>query len=238
MDGSDVLTLLNGPSRGGPRAVIVRHAARHPIEDIRRSLEVGLTEQGMEDAERFGRSLRGYRLRLFHSPAVRCRETAEAIRRGAEAAGALVSLVSPEPALCAPYLKDDACLAEASRLGKGFIRAWFDGQFPERWICRPSVAADMVLGPVLARLSEPGGEGRLDIHVSHDWEISLLREELLGVRHEEAGWPAYLDGITLSWEVDEASARWRSAERRFRFEGGRRVSDEARSFGAPPQRDK
>lgn len=211
-DGSEVLAVLNALDRGQPCAVIVRHAARHPIEDIRKSLEIGLTEQGHRDARRFGRSLEGFRrVRVFHSPAVRCQETAEAMMAGLEGNGTVLCGAVAEPALCAPYLMDEACLSDATLLGRGFIRAWFEGRLPEGAILPPPRAADMVLAPIVARLSEPGGEGRLDVHVSHDWEICLLREQLLGIRYEEAGWPPYLDGIVFHGAGAERTVRYRHA---------------------------
>jgi hypothetical protein len=38
----------------------------------------------------------------------------------------------------------------------------------------------------------------LDLHVSHDWNIIVLRELVCGVRHEDAGWLDFLDGVVFT----------------------------------------
>jgi hypothetical protein len=123
--------------------------------------------------------------------------------------------------LCAPYLKDQKILQVADKLGHGFMREWFDGRLERDWILPTPQAADMVLSPIVAGLCEDGPRQRLDIHVSHDWEVVLLRDELFGTRYEEAGWIDYLDGILFSL-------------------GGRgfwaRTSDNAAEFELPPGR--
>ena len=219
-----MLTSLNAIDRKMPCAVIVRHAARYPIDDIRKSLEVGLTDEGMEDARRFGSALRGFnRVRFFHSPAVRCRETAESMRQGVEGNGTITSLTGPEHNLCAPYLKEEACLIKVAKDGQQFIRAWFEGRFNEDHIMGTSKAADMVLSPIVDRLTEPGGKGRLDVHVSHEWEINLLREELLGIRYEDAGWPPFLDGILFQPNESGFLAHYRSSVAPFCMVEARRI---------------
>lgn len=224
MYGSDVLAALDRMNGNCPCAVIVRHAARHPIVDLQRSLEVGLTEEGMDDALRFGSSLgRFSNVRFYHSPAVRCRQTAELMMRGLNDKGAKVSITGPQRNLCAPYLKDESCLAMAAQVGKGFMRQWFEGQLDGKWIQDTATAADMVMAPIVAKLSEPVGGDRLDVHVSHDWEISLLREELLGLRHEDVGWPPFMDGILFRMNGEGVVASYRSFESSFIMMDGRRV---------------
>ncbi len=123
-------------------------------------------------------------------------------------------------ALCAPYLKDERVLRVADDLGEGFMRVWFNGELEESWISRTPDAADAVLRPVLERLSDPIGEGHLDVHVSHDWELVLLREELLGLRYEEVGWVEYLDGLVIYRDGDEFLVRYRDRSSKFRFKDG------------------
>ena len=184
------------PSGNGPCAIILRHAERHHVPSIAESLAVGITEKGRKDAFEAGRSIQGAgTIRLFHSPAVRCRETAEAIAEGFLSAGGMVESTKETWDLCAPYLLDTIILKEADRQGHAFMRSWFDGKFDPEWILPTSESADMVLAPIIAGLQEDGWAERMDIHVSHDWEIVLLRDELFGTRYEEEGWIEYLDGI-------------------------------------------
>lgn len=224
MDGSEVIRVLKGRRDNGPAAIIVRHAARYPITDIRTSLTVGLTEDGKRDARNFGSRLPSFKtIRIFHSPAVRCHETAEMIAEGAGGNGARLEMFEMSPSLCAPYLRDESCLTESARRGGEFIRAWFNGEFDESMILRTAHAADLVLEHIIARLGDGNGNGRLDIHVSHDWETMLLREELLGLKYETVGWMQYLDGLVFSRGAPDFQAIYRHHAASFKFLGGRRV---------------
>lgn len=208
----------------GPHALMVRHAERFPLPSISESLRIGLTEKGKQDAFELGRAIDGFeRIRLFHSPAVRCRETAEAIGRGFCDRGGTVQGIKETWDLCAPYLKDDRVLKEAETQGHEFMRAWFTGQFNPEWIRPTTEAADMVLAHLLQRMTEGDGADRLDVHVSHDWEIVLLREELLGVRYEDAGWVEYLGGLQFSRHEDGFLAKDGDHGKTFAFSSGRRV---------------
>ncbi len=81
----------------------------------------------------------------------------------------------------------------------------------------------MVMAPIVSKLSEDGGADRLDIHVSHDWEISLLREELFGLRYEDVGWPPFMDGILFRTDGADVVASYRSSESLFTMVNGRRA---------------
>ncbi|WP_019177921.1 histidine phosphatase family protein [Methanomassiliicoccus luminyensis] len=223
MNGSCLPSVPAGHS--GPAALIVRHAERHPIPDLRSALEVGLTEKGKGDARDFGSLLRGFEtVRVFHSPALRCRETSEGIMEGVRGNGTSVQGLTEIPGLCAPYIRDPRrILGEAGRLGSVFLRQWFDGKYGEDLIMPSNEAADLVLSQILARLAEPGGDGRLDVHVSHDWEILLLREMLMGARYEEDGWIGYLEGIMFVPDGDGFLALMNGRSGRFRYRDGRRV---------------
>ncbi|NLI73421.1 MAG: histidine phosphatase family protein [Euryarchaeota archaeon] len=206
MYSADILAKLSRVADTDSCAMIMRHAARYPIVDIHHSLEVGLTDRGMNDAYRLGSTLNSFpNVRLFYSPALRCKQTAECIMRGLEGNGVSVSITGPELNLCAPYIKDESCLTAAAQAGKEFIRKWFDGKISSDWILDTASAAHMVITPVIKRLMEPSAERRLDIHISHDWEVSLLREELLNLRYEDVGWPPYLDSVLF--QADSTDVR-------------------------------
>ena len=224
MSGAAIPSML-GDHRG-PAALIVRHAERHPITDITRALEVGLTEKGKEDAKAFGSLLRGFdTVRVFHSPALRCRETSEGIIKGLQGNGTEVQCLTEVPGLCTPYIKDGRrLLSEAQRHGNAFLRAWFDGRYDDDMIMPTREAADLVLAPILGRLAEPGRAGRLDVHVSHDWEILLLREELLRVKYEDVGWAGFLEGILFVPEGDGFTAFSNGLSAKFRYSDGRRLA--------------
>jgi broad specificity phosphatase PhoE len=205
-----------------PSSVVMRHAERYPISSVHDSLGTGLTPKGMTDSAEFGRSIGGRRqVRLFHSPAVRCRETAMWMAKGLEAAGHSIISIEESPSLCAPYLTDACVLTDADRLGHGFMRKWFDGSFDPRRLLPTPEAADMVLSPIIADLLSAPEDG-LSVHVSHDWEVVLLKEELIGIRHEDAGWADYLSGLVLTLSGGEIIASSPEGRGAFRFKDGRR----------------
>lgn len=206
MDGFELLTTLGAlPAGTAAAAAIMRHAARHPIADPSQPAVAEITEEGAKAAETFGAGISGFdAVRLFHSPVTRCRQTTECIARGAVRAGLKVEVAGPRDELGIDYIVD---LVEAGRLsqlhGHDFVRLWFQGQVPPA-VIRPvrQVAAPM-LELISGRLREPAKRGRrLDLHVSHDWSIIILRELLLGLRHEDTGWLTFLDGVAF---VDEAT---------------------------------
>jgi hypothetical protein len=199
MHGQEILDALRNLNARRAVALLIRHAERFPIVDVADPTRAELTPAGRAAAESLGARLEGFsRLRLFHSPVRRCQQTAECIARGAESAGLAVTLVGAQEPLGIDYILD---LAEAGRLtalhGDHFVRLWFTGQISSR-VIRPAVeiAADK-LAYLTARLEDDAGPERLDLHVSHDWNTIILRELMLGVRHEEAGWLDYLDGVAF-----------------------------------------
>lgn len=216
MNGHEILETIHSLDTDVPAAAILRHAARHPILDAARPELAEITLEGAATAEALGRRIRGFaRLRLFHSPVKRCRQTAECIARGAVAAGVEVESVGAEDALGVDYILD---LREAGRLsqvhGEHFVRLWVLGEVPGRIIRGTKQVAETKMECLTRRLLEPALHGRrLDLHVSHDWNIMALREHLLGVRHEEAGWLNFLDGLGLSLKDGRMRVRYRSVER-------------------------
>jgi broad specificity phosphatase PhoE len=176
-------------------AIIVRHAERPPLASVVDSMGVGLTEKGVRDALDFGRSIPFFKkARVWHSPALRCNQTAEAIANGLRERGTEVLVFQEEWNLCGPYVKETECLIQAERLGDRFLREWFEGRVDPGIIDPVPQALHMVLDPIIEKLITAQG---IDVHVSHDWDIMLLREALLGTKYETEGWLPYLDGLTI-----------------------------------------
>lgn len=200
MDGLALLETIGTLASDAPVAAILRHAARYPILDLARPELAEITPEGAKSAEAMGRRLRGFeRVRFYHSPVKRCQQTAECLAQGAVAAGLKVEHLGAEAALGVDYILD---LPEAGRLsqlhGEHFVRLWIKGAVSPKVIRNTKHIAETKMACLTQRLGEPGRGGRrLDLHISHDWNIMVLREHLLGVRHEEAGWLDFLDGIGL-----------------------------------------
>jgi hypothetical protein len=184
----------------GSGAIVIRHAQRHEICGAEGYWTCGLTDIGIEQARRFGQSLAGKfgSYRIFHSPVKRCEQTALAV---SEELG--VERVHPEKALGVSYIRVsvEEGFAEADRHGNNFIRSWFDGQVPSRVFMPLPEAKEMQVAYLRTKLAE-APPGTLDIHVTHDWNINVLREGIFGLRHEDVGWPEFLSGLVFSKSSD------------------------------------
>ena len=94
--------------------------------------------------------------------------------------------------------------------GEPFVRLWFSGRIDEAYILPAARIATAKLAFLTERLRESCEKGRrLDLHITHDWNVIILRELMLGVRHEETGWPAFLDGLVFSWQTEGLRAVYR-----------------------------
>ncbi len=201
MQGAELLQTIHSLPPGVPAAAFLRHAERHQIVDIADPTKAEITADGAAAAEAFGARIKGFAwVRIFHSPVKRCQQTADAIARGVRSQGGSVEIAGPENALGIDYILD---FKEAGRLtlkhGDHFVRLWFSGQIAPSVIEAAEKIAALKVAHLTQRLQEPSPRGRrLDLHVSHDWNILVLRELLVGVRHEEAGWLNFLDGVAFA----------------------------------------
>jgi len=184
------------------RAVLVlRHAEREPIPDPLRPELAELTPAGMRAARELGARLGGFtHLRLFHSPVKRCRQTAECIIEGLSGLGPRVEGPSPVESLGLGYIRGPHEVAVLTREhGDHFIRLWFEGKVDTRFMQDPRELARQMRGHMDECLGQQVAHGRrLDIHVTHDWNLLVLREWNLGLRHEEEGWIEFLDGLAYA----------------------------------------
>ncbi len=201
MQGNELLETIQSLAAQGSAAVFMRHAHRYPILDPKEPTLAELTPEGSQMAEDFGSRITGYdHIRIYHSPVKRCWQTADCIARGARASGLTVEFLRPEEKLGVDYILD---LSEVGRLtllhGENFVRLWFTDQIPASVILPAQQIAETKLAFIRERLTDaPEGGKHLDIHVSHDWNVMILRDLMLGIRHEEAGWLTFLDGMGFS----------------------------------------
>lgn len=212
MQGHELLETFAGLTATPAVAAVMRHAARHPIANPAEPTLAEITADGAQAAAEFGARLTSFdRVRLFHSPVKRCGQTAACIAQGAAGAGLAVELAGAREEIGVDYILD---VAEAGRLtvlhGDHFVRLWVEGKIPATVVGPAPTVAARQANFVAARLREPAERGRrLDLHVSHDWNIIVLREILLQVRHEEAGWLTFLDGVTFAADANGVRAIYR-----------------------------
>ncbi len=180
--------------------LLLRHAERAAITDIRTHASVMLTEQGRLDALALGRLIgaRFRRAAVWHSPVPRCRETAESLAAGVTESGGEASVEGPLDWLGGDFIGGEAQWVNEEIAARGpddFLRAWFDGAYPPDRIASLDEAAAFEMKEALRRLDD--SPSPVALAVTHDWNLMLLRERYLGLRHEDVGVPAYLDSVAL-----------------------------------------
>lgn len=211
---STVLDDLRTALVHGPAVLLVRHAERGHISDPRSGNDVPLTAEGERAARRLGElcgALIGTAdgVVLAHSPVPRCRQTVLALREGLTNFVKQVEVIGELGHLGGPYLKDpSAALEVAAKLGSSFVREWFSGGVTPTLVEPLHVAAQFQAWSAFSVLNHPM-RPRLVVLVSHDWNLMLVREHYLGVRHEDAGWIDFLDGVVLHDSSDGARVSYR-----------------------------
>lgn len=179
-----------------PAAFIIRHAERDPINSMINPFEALLTERGKDDSIKLGGHLAPLGpLQIFHSPVPRCRQTAENIRIGFIHSKGSSEQVQELFDLGGPYITGN-WVEVADIINKmghaAFIRKWFDGLLPPDLIMPLEQAGYNQMHILTSQLLEGAAA---TINITHDWNIMILREFFLKLRHEDIGEPAYLDGL-------------------------------------------
>lgn len=188
-------TFLDGGTTRG--LVVVRHSVRHYDKDnpINEPF-MGLTEEGKESSYQWGRSLpTSKRLSFFSSFIGRCIETAYLMDKGYVASGGVTSSNIIEPALSPFYVRDALRFFEAYLKEPNFLSGWFNRNIPPDILDPPEQVALKIKGFCEKRLSGNIPSDRIDICVTHDWNLYVLRWYFWGIYpgpHEKVD---YLDGL-------------------------------------------
>jgi len=137
-------------------------------------------------------------LRFFSSPVGRCIETAFMIDKGNTAKGGRTESNKTNPTLAAFYVKDVAQIFKGIKQHSvsGFFRQWFNGNVPETVMTSAMAARDRIIQFLISLLRETSGPV-IDIAVSHDWYMHVLKEYFLKQPLEEFGKVEYLEGAVL-----------------------------------------
>lgn len=203
--GDATLALLDrvtgGGGRGGARhaVVLMRHSAREYAAD-RHDLDNPLTAEGRERALALGAGLpKAFTVRGYASPPERCMETAALVLEGHRQEGGAVTRHRPLEALGVFYALDQMKMWKAMQAAGGlvpFVDDWVRGRPPADTMIPAADAASMLLRVLEAKLRQPVADEQLDVCVSHDMTLYLMREALLG---EPAASVAvnYLDALVL-----------------------------------------
>lgn len=203
--GDATIDLVRSAVDGGAKrgVLLMRHSARE-YEPGRHDLENPLTEEGRRHARRLGERLpKSLLLRGYASPPHRCMETAELVLAGHETGGGGITRHRPLEALGVFYALDQMRMWKGMNVAGGlvpYMQQWFDGRIPADAMMAPDLAARLVLRVLAEKLRSPVADEQLDVCVSHDMTLYLLRDRLLGERLQEAP-VEYLDGLLL-YEAD------------------------------------
>ena len=162
--------------------LLMRHSAREFNPDVH-DLENPLTDEGRELSQRLGRKLpKAYTLRGYASPAERCVETAQLCLDGHAAEGGSVTRVRPVEGLGVFYVLDQMKMYRVMRdMGTlpQFVSAWSESTIPEDALIPAQNAAQILMRVVTEKLNQPVAEKQIDVCVSHDLSLYLVRDRLL-----------------------------------------------------------
>jgi broad specificity phosphatase PhoE len=173
--------------------LIVRHSIREPITDARDSQRQKLTKEGVALAQRLGRKLAQYSddFSLFHSPVLRCEQTATEISNGILGASKKTSAIEPMHILEGFYFINwDYCSNLLNQ--PGFYEKWFADEISSEYIMPIKDAANMMLDKIISQHNN-----LTNIFVTHDINIICLLSLFLKT-FKEVDYPDYLDGFIIS----------------------------------------
>ncbi|MGY8854536.1 MAG: histidine phosphatase family protein [Pseudomonadales bacterium] len=180
--------------------LLMRHSAREYAPG-KHDLLNPLTDEGRDLARDMGKRLpKGLVVRGYTSPAERCVETAGLIMSGYAAAEGQILRNRVVEALGVFYVLDQIKMfksmqAEGGMIG--FLQRWFDGGIARDILMPADLAARLVGGLAKEKLSQTGGEPRLDLLVSHDFTLYTIKDQLLKQGINRYPDVHYLDGVAF-----------------------------------------
>jgi hypothetical protein len=181
-------------------SVLMRHSARHYDEEHkeRESLQ-WLTEDGKQYAHAFGEKIPPTPVvRFFSSMLGRCIETAYQADKGCTSLGGLTESNTIVIELAPFFVKNPQEIFKLHvELGTSqLFKKWFAGEISNDLAGRSDkVAEDM--SKRLAGLLQAGPAAHIDISVSHDWNLYMIKHHILNLAHEKVVQVEYLEGIII-----------------------------------------
>ncbi len=182
---------------------LMRHSAREYTPG-KHDLDNPLTAEGRAYAQQLGARLPAQlTVRGYSSPPERCMETAALILQGYAQGGGLVTRHRPVEGLGVFYALDQMKMWKVMQDGGGqvpFLNAWFRGEVPDDAMIPADLAAKLVLRVVAEKLRAPVADKQLDVCVSHDLTLYLVRDRVLR-QAPELSEIRYLDAL-VAYEQD------------------------------------
>ncbi len=202
--GKDSLALLDKILGEGVDhvALLMRHSARHFRESkLPNDPENSLTEEGKTLARNMGKALpKGLTVRAYASPIIRCQQTAELLLDGYQSVGGNITRSRTIEALGAFYILDGTkwfmAVQEAGDQLE-FCRHWFSGDTGLDIMMPSNLAAHQVARVVTEKLKYPVAKPQVDLLVSHDLTLYLLKDQLLHQPADVFGQVKFLDALAF-----------------------------------------
>ncbi|MBT3311613.1 MAG: hypothetical protein HN737_04725 [Desulfobacterales bacterium] len=186
-------------------SVIIRHSARnYDKENPEREAFMTLTENGKNLSYKFGSSIpNGIVMNLYSSSVGRCIETAYLIDKGYVAAGGKTISNVIDSTLSPFYVRSAQELFKL--IGKpgdtDFISRWFSGEISTELIDNPEDAAKKIVKS-LAEKTKKSIDDNINVCISHDWNLFLVKEYFLKQRYKDHRKVEYLEGVIV-YEKDD-----------------------------------
>ncbi len=205
--GAATAQLIADAYTGGATHVValMRHSARTFDRTIN-DLENRLTDAGRAYARGLGEALpSGLFVRGYASPPHRCMETAELVLEAYHERGGRVRRARAVEGLGVFYALDQIKMWKGMNAAGGlvpYLQTWFDGKVPSDAMIPPLLAAQMVLRVLAGKLDDGNDQPQLDLCVSHDITVHLVRDRLLRESIHLAP-VEFLDALVLYRLADE-----------------------------------
>ena len=199
--GAATVALLNEVLDTGVEcaALLMRHSAREFDPDIHDLLNP-LTDEGRDYSRRFGAELpKTVHVRGYASPPERCMETAALAVETHTQGGGSATAPRPVESLGVFYALDQIKMWKGLQLAGGlssYVAQWVGGQVPADAVLPADLAAATLAATLVHRLRTSKEPPHVDLCVTHDLSLMMLKAVLLG-EAPEAHPVQFLDGVVL-----------------------------------------
>ncbi len=181
-------------------SVLMRHSARHYDEEhMEREPLMWLTEEGKQFAYTFGQNIPQTPLVRFYSSLLgRCIETAYQADKGYTAKNGTTESNIITIELAPSFVKKPLDVFKLHReMGTpGLFTEWFAGRLSDDLVGRSDEVADTMIR-CLTSMLRGGPDSHIDIAVSHDWNLYMIKHHFLRLGLEKSIQVEYLEGIVI-----------------------------------------
>jgi len=178
--------------------MFLRHSHRDSIQNVQEMANLGLTNQGKEIAQIFGKNLPFNKsIRIFHSAIKRCKETAECILEGFLNIGGKGKIIGPFKPLFQvdgdrEYIVDQIF----NNPDKQLINRWGAAHFPPEKI-EPLHIFSKNTAEQIFKMAKEDPTNHIDIYVTHDLQIMAFRYSWFGLDPCDY-WVSFIGGFIIS----------------------------------------